>query len=144
MRDDLKNQINSLVWEAYVASLAAPHQSNLDGFINTYVFYRLKDFAWHNRSLVIPRATNLRKQMESRSVGLDLTEQGHETHSLIDIKDTLSKCIVDSVDQEIVDLLTQGYPRLEIISQLGISEIEYKNRVQVIRRKFRRRYYGTE
>lgn len=137
MRLDCANQINSLIWEAYVKF----PDNNLDGkfnYICRYVFLSLRKFAWYNRSFVINQTSCARHNLESHRMDLNsIAPVSQDDFTLKELYDTLLGCCSDTIDQTIVAMRTQRYLNEEIISTLNLTEYEYFKRLRNIVRKFK-------
>lgn len=137
MQNDCLDQINSLIWEAYVKSVNCDAEGRYK-YICFYVHRRLRSFVWKNRSFYIQRDSSVKHKLESRRMDLDKTApSGQDDQGMKELYETLYSCCLDNIDQCIVEMRTQFYKNEEIISQLDLSSATFYRRLHDIVERFK-------
>lgn len=138
MINDYLDQINSLIWEAYVASSSICDAEGRLKYICYYVHRRLRSFVWANRSFYIKRSSCTRHNLESHQMDLNsVTPESQDDNGLKELYETLITCCRDTIDKRIVEMRTQRYNNQEIISVLRLSEIDFYRRLRRIITRFK-------
>lgn len=137
MQNDCLDQINSLIWEAYVKSVNCDAEGRYK-YICCYVHRRLRSFVWENRSFYIQRDSSVKHKLESHRMDLDKTApSGQDDQGMKELYETLYSCCLDNIDQRIVEMRTQFYKNEEIISQLDLSPATFYRRLHDIVERFK-------